>query len=107
MDVNLVVLAGRIAAPPELREFESGTRLLRLLVTVRLDQPHRRLDVVPVTRWDPSEDDLDHRAGDHVYVTGTVQRRFWSEPGGRRSRLEVIAEHITRHREAGRGETPG
>ena len=99
MDVNLVVLAGRIAASPELREFESGARLLRLLVTVRQEQPRHRLDVVPVTRWDPTEEDLLHGVGDRVYVTGTVQRRFWSNPDGRRSRLEVIAEHIT-HKQA-------
>jgi single-strand DNA-binding protein len=106
MDVNLVVLAGRIAAPPELREFESGARLLRLLVTVRLEQPRRRLDVVPVTRWDPTDDDLDHQAGDRIYVTGTVQRRFWSNPDGRRSRLEVIAEHIICNQEAEQAEPP-
>ena len=35
MDLNLVVLCGRFASPGELRVFESGTRLLRLLITVR------------------------------------------------------------------------
>jgi hypothetical protein len=35
MDLNLVVLCGRLASPGELRVFESGTRLLRLLITVR------------------------------------------------------------------------
>jgi single-stranded DNA-binding protein len=100
MDVNLVVLSGRIAAPPECRVFQSGTRLLRLLVTVRLEEPRRRLDVIPVILWDPPDDNLEHGVGDRVYVTGTVQRRFWSNPDGRRSRLEIIAEHITCNREA-------
>ena len=35
MDLNLVVLCGRFASPGELRVFESSTRLLRLLITVR------------------------------------------------------------------------
>ena len=35
MDLNLVVLCGRLASPGQLRVFESDTRLLRLLITVR------------------------------------------------------------------------
>jgi single-stranded DNA-binding protein len=107
MDMNLVVLAGRIAATPEFRKFESGARLLRLLVIVRLEAPRRRLDVIPVTRWDPTDEDLDRQVGDRIHVTGTVQRRFWSNPDGRRSRLEVIAEHITCNQDSSQAETPG
>ena len=34
MDLNLVVLCGRLAIDPELQMFDSGTRLIRLLMTV-------------------------------------------------------------------------
>lgn len=96
MDLNLVVLAGRLAAPAELREFESGSRLLRVLVTVRSEKP-KRIDVLPVTLWDPEEDLLAAAAvaGLRVWVAGSVQRRFWESPDGRRSRLEVVAEQVT------------
>jgi single-stranded DNA-binding protein len=96
MDLNLVVLCGRLATEPELREFDSGTQLVRLLVTVRSDQPRRRVDVVPVTMWDPPTDFLDDppEKGRRVWVCGSVQRRFWEAPDGRRSRLEVVAEQI-------------
>ena len=30
MDLNLVVVSGRLAAPPEIRQFESGSRLARV-----------------------------------------------------------------------------
>jgi single-strand DNA-binding protein len=97
MDFNLVVLSGRLAAPPELRVFESGLRLVRYLITVRSDEPHRRVDVVPVTQWDPPEDDVvpEPGVGRMVWVTGTVQRRFWSAPAGRKSRLEIVAEQVS------------
>ncbi len=97
MDLNLVVLSGRLAAPPELRVFQSGARLVRLLVTVRTDEPRHRVDVLPVTLWDPSDDLLvpEPRIGDRVWVAGAVQRRFWSNPEGRRSRVEVVAEQVT------------
>ena len=96
MDVNLVVLAGRLAVDPEHRVFESGSHVLRLLVTVRSDEPRRRVDVVPVTVWDPqpylASGSL--HAGGRVWVTGTVQRRFWESAEGRRSRLEIVAHHV-------------
>lgn len=100
-DLNMVVLAGRLAADPEVKTFESGARVTRLLVTVRADHPRRRVDVVPVTVWD-SDDGVvvvdpgaDCVRGERVVVSGTVQRRFWeSGSDGRRSRLEVVASEV-------------
>lgn len=96
MDVNLVVLSGRLAAPPELRVFESGLRLARYLLTVRTDEPRSRVDVVPVTQWEPCDPELEPelQAGQRVWVAGSVQRRFWSNQDGRRSRLEIVAEQV-------------
>ena len=94
MDLNLVVLSGRLAAPPELRDFESGLRLVRYLVTVRVDEPRHRVDVLPVTLWDPPDDAPLPTVGERVWVAGAVQRRFWSNAEGRRSRLEVVAEQV-------------
>ena len=96
MDLNLVVLAGRLAAPPELRAFAGGSRLLRYLVTIRRDDPRRRVDVIPVTLWDPNDDEITRLPGkgDRVWVAGSVQRRFWESPEGRRSRLEVVADQV-------------
>lgn len=95
MDLNLVVLCGRLAAPAEVREFEGGSRLARYLVTVRSEEP-RRVDVVPVTVWDPPESLLEAapNPGRPVWVAGSVQRRFWSGAEGRRSRLEVVADQV-------------
>lgn len=96
MDLNLVVLCGRLAVEPELKSFESGSRRLRLLVTVRSDEPRRRLDVVPVILWDPPADLIEEmpEEGRRIWVCGSVQRRFWESDGERRSRLEVVAEQV-------------
>lgn len=96
MDLNLVVLAGRLAAPPEIRQFESGSVLARYLLTVRSEEPRRRIDVVPVTLWDPPDALLEAEpaAGSRVWASGAVQRRFWSSAEGRRSRLEVVASQV-------------
>ena len=103
MDMNLVVLTGTLATAPELREFESGARLLRLLVTVRQDEPRRRVDVVPVTLWDPPADleSEDLERGRRVMVIGAAQRRFWEAKEGRRNRVEIVADHVSpRHVDA-------
>ena len=96
MDLNLTVLSGRLAAPPEIRQFESGARLGRYLVTVRSEEPRQRVDVIPVTLWDPPPEllDADPAPGSRVWSVAALQRRFWSAEEGRRSRLEVVADQI-------------
>ena len=95
MDLNLVVLAGRLAAPPEIRQFESGSTLARYLITVR-SEAQSRVDVVPVTLWDPPPSLVDGfpAPGRRMWVSGSVQRRFWGGSEGRRSRLEVVASQV-------------
>ena len=96
MDLNLMVLCGQLATNAEERVFDSGTRLIRYLVTVRPDHPKRRVDVIPVTLWDPPEDLVNQpgEKGDRIWVCGSVQRRFWESPDGRTSRIEVVAEQV-------------
>ena len=93
MDLNLVVLSGRLAAPTELRTFDSGARLARYLVTCRSEEPSR-VDVIPVTTWDPSPEMESMGPGAPVWVAGSAQRRFWDAGAGRRSRLEIVAEQV-------------
>lgn len=97
MDLNLIVIAGRVAAQPEFRSFESGSSLMRLLITVRSSAPRRRVDVIPVSVWDPDDELTDGTitVGTGLWVAGSVQRRFWSATDGRRSRLEVVAHEVS------------
>ena len=96
MDLNMVVLNGRLAATPEHRVLESGSRMARLLVAVRSEEPHNRLDVLPVVWWEPEEEFMaaPPEVGSRVWITGSVQRRFWESADGRRSKIEVVAVHV-------------
>ena len=112
MDLNLVVICGQLATAPDLRVLDSGPRLLDLLVAIRSDHPHPRVDVLPVAFWDPPDELIVQLppAGAQVWVTGSVQRRFWEAPEGRRSRVEIVAQQIAvRDPEPadGLGERPG
>lgn len=99
MDLNLVVLCGRVAAEPEYRQFGSGSSLIRILVTVRSDTPRRRIDLIPVVLRDPPDTFPEECLipGARIWVTGMVQRRFGetTPTGERRSRLEVLAHDVT------------
>ena len=100
MDLNLAVIAGRLAGEPEIKRFDTGTCLMRLLVTTRTEEPKRRIDVVPVTWWDVTDEqiaELDLHRGDRVWVAGSVQRRFWTDDNSRRSRIEVVAHHVQKN----------
>ena len=96
MDLNIVVLAGHLATVPEIRQFTSGTSMARFLVTIRSTEPRRRVDVIPVTLWDPPASLLSGPlvVGQQVWVAGSIQRRFWSATEGRSSRIEVIAHSV-------------
>ena len=71
---------------------------MRFLVTIRLAEPRKRIDVIPVTLWDPTRELVRKPPvrGDRIWFTGNVQRRFWEAPDGRRSRVEVVAHQVER-----------
>ncbi len=99
LDLNLVVLCGRVATEPELRMFESGASLLRILMTIRTLQPQARIDLIPVIVWDPP-DELANGSiatGDRIWVSGMLRRRFWTDADSdnKRSRIEVIGQQVT------------
>lgn len=106
MDYNILVLSGRLATEPEFRTFASGSSLMRFLVTTRRTEPRRRVDVIPVTLWEPPEELVaaPPRVGDGMWLAGAVRRRFWSPDGVTRSRVEVVAHHVeVRPTESGTG----
>jgi len=93
-DLNEVRLRGTLSIAPEHRIFGSGASLARLLVTVRQSVPRTRTDVIPITLWEPDGAILKGERGTYVEVEGQIQRRFWTDAEGRRSRIEVIANQV-------------
>ena len=54
---------------------------------------------MPVTLWDPEEDLVEavKERGIRIWAVGAVQRRFWEDSDGRRSRIEIVALQVTVH----------
>jgi single-stranded DNA-binding protein len=98
MDLNLVVMSGRLVVPPEHQTW-GDIGATRLLVCVTSERPHRRVDLVPVVLSEPLDPAVGRRLvpGQGVWLTGAVRRQF-REPsphGAPQSRIEVVAEHVT------------
>lgn len=96
MDLNVVVLSGTLAAVPELRTLDTGTTMIRYLLTLRSEVPTHRVDVIPVVLWDPPPDVVAQNPapGSTIHAAGAVQRRFWAGAGGQQSRVEIVAREV-------------
>jgi single-stranded DNA-binding protein len=94
MDLNIVIVSGRLAATPETIMHDSGSTMTRLLVVTNQTEPNRRVDVIPVTVWDDAERLESLKATDRVHVVGSVHRFWGSGVDGRRNRLEIVANHV-------------
>jgi len=93
--VNVVVLAGTVAAEPVRRRLPSGDEVTELRLSV--PEAGKRLLPLPVAVWHSS---LGPQAlggivkGDAVLVHGQLVRRFYRSGAGARSLTEVVAQGI-------------
>jgi single-strand DNA-binding protein len=91
---NVVVLRGRTANTPALRDLPSGSVVAQFDVVTPIDD-RGATNAVPVAWPDPSPSAL-ARVGEGVdiVVVGAVRRRFFRVGGATQSRTEVVAESV-------------
>lgn len=89
---NVVVLAGRLARPAEMRQLPSGDRLVAYEITV--PREGARADTVPVVWFEAPPSAADHDVDEQVVVVGRVRRRFFRAGGVTQSRTEVVADSV-------------
>lgn len=93
--VNVVVLAGTVAADPVERVMPSGDAVTELRVAV--PDAGRRLLPLPVALWHGEVGERSARdlaKGDEVLIHGQLIRRFYRSGAGARSLTEVVASGI-------------
>ena len=93
----MVVLGGRVLTH-EVTAFDTGSQVVRYTITVRVEEPRPRVDVIQVNLWVREGDEEPYLPdrGERVLVVGSVQRRFWQAPDGRRSKMEIHADEVAR-----------
>lgn len=95
MTVNVVVLAGTVAADPIERQMPSGDAVTEIRLSV--PETGKRLLPLPVAVWHKTVGKraaTDIAKGDDVLVMGQLARRFYRSGAGARSLTEVVATGI-------------
>ena len=102
LNLNKVVLAGRITADPELKQTPSGVSVLSFTIAVNRsyvskgsEQGERQADFINVVAWRGTAEFISKyfRKGSAICVTGSIQTRNWQDQQGqRRYATEVVAD---------------
>lgn len=102
LNLNKVVLAGRMTADPELKQTPSGVSVLSFSIAVNRnyvpkgsEQGERQADFINVVAWRQTAEFISKyfRKGSAICVTGTIQTRTWNDNNGnKRYATEVVAD---------------
>lgn len=102
LNLNKVVIAGRMTADPELKQTPSGVGVLSFTVAVNRsyvsknsDQSERQADFINVVAWRTTAEFISKyfRKGSAICVTGRLQVRSWDDNNGnKRYATEVVAD---------------
>ena len=88
--MNIVVLSGHLSSDPVVRVLASGSELMTLELTTRVEGAAIS---VPLVWFDPPAR-VAVVSGDEVRAVGTVRRRFYRAGGATQSRTEVVVAHL-------------
>ena len=102
LNLNKVVLAGRMTADPELKQTPSGVSVLSFTIAVNRsyvsknsDQGERQADFINVVAWRNTAEFISKyfRKGSAICVSGSIQTRSWQDQQGqRRYATEIVAD---------------
>ena len=102
LNLNKVVLTGRMTADPELKQTPSGVSVLSFSIAVNRnyvpkgsEQGERQADFINVVAWRQTAEFISKyfRKGSAICVTGSIQTRTWNDNNGnKRYATEVVAD---------------
>ncbi len=101
LNLNKVILAGRVVADPELKQTQSGTNVVTIRIAVnrgfrsRNAAQQNEADFFSVTAWQNTAEFIAKyfRKGSAICVCGRIQNRSWTDQNGQtRYATDIIAE---------------
>ena len=105
LNLNKVVLCGRLTADPELKQTGSGIAVVTFTLAVNRRYqsrstdgnaaPQQQADFISVVAWRQTADFISRyfRKGSSLCVTGSIQTRTWQDQQGqKRYATEVVAD---------------
>lgn len=94
---NSVILVGRMAADPELKQTASGVSVTSFTVACDRRRNHQECDFIHVVAWrNQAEFVCKYFAkGSPIGVDGSIQTRSYTDrDGNKRTAFEVVAENV-------------
>ena len=99
LNLNKVVLAGRLTADPELKQTTSGISVVSFTLAVNRkyakDQEQQQTDFISVVAWRQTAEFISRyfKKGSALCITGAIQTRSWQDQQGqKRYATEVVAD---------------
>ena len=97
LNLNKVVLAGRITADPELKQTQSGISVVSFTIAVnrKYSKEQQQTDFISVIAWRQTAEFISRyfKKGSAICITGAIQTRSWQDQQGqKRYATEVIAD---------------
>ena len=118
LNLNKVILCGRLTATPELRQTPSGVMVTSFTVAVNRrfaarnedGQNTQQADFINVTAWRQTAEFVCRyfQKGSSICVLGSIQTRSWTDQqGNKRYSTDVVADEINFVDSKGEGPTNG
>ena len=101
LNLNKVVLAGRLTAEPELKQTNTGISVISVNLAVNRrrsrssDQNEQQTDFITIVAWRQTAEFIAKyfRKGSAICVTGSIQTRTWTDQQGqKRYSTEVVVD---------------
>ena len=100
MNLNKVIIAGRLTADPELKTTPSGISVCSFSVAVdrRYSKDNKQTGFINIVAWRSTADFITKyfSKGNSICVCGSIQTRNYTDKNGnKRTAVEVVAEEAT------------
>ena len=102
LNLNKVILCGRLTADPELKQTTSGISVVSFSIAVNRryqtkndSQPAQQADFISVVAWRNTAEFISRyfRKGSAICITGSIQTRTWNDQQGqKRYTTEVVVD---------------
>lgn len=97
LNLNKVVLAGRLTADPELKQTTSGISVVSFTIAVnrKYSKEQQQTDFISVIAWRQTAEFISRyfKKGSAICITGAIQTRSWQDQQGqKRYATDVVAD---------------
>lgn len=97
LNLNKVILAGRLTADPELKQTTSGISVVSFTIAVnrKYSKEQQQPDWISVIAWRQTAEFISRyfKKGSAICIVGTIQTRSWQDQQGqKRYATEVVAD---------------